>query len=78
MDNLIFFNPGDSIANFHDYDEAVRSAQIYRENHLQDGHILVVKGMESQKQLDIFLSDNEITHDNELGESKPYKVSKKF
>ncbi|WP_369473097.1 hypothetical protein [Secundilactobacillus kimchicus] len=31
MDNLIFFNPGDSIGNFHDYDEAVRTAQIYRD-----------------------------------------------
>ncbi|MTV82547.1 hypothetical protein [Secundilactobacillus folii] len=78
MDNLIFFNPGDSIANFHDYDEAVRTAQIYRENHLQDGHVLVVKGMDSKTQFDIFLSDNEITHANEAGPEKPYKVSKKL
>ncbi len=49
MDNLIFFNPGDSIANFHDYDEAVRSAPDHRQNHVQAGHVLVVKGMEKRK-----------------------------
>lgn len=77
MDNLIFFNPGDSIGNFHDYDEAVRTAQIYREaNHVQDGHVLVVKGVDN-KAFDIFLADNEITHQNENGDdSKAYQVSK--
>ena len=30
MDNRIFFNPGDSIANIHDYNEAVRKGQIFK------------------------------------------------
>lgn len=32
MDNRIFFNPGDSIANIHDYNEAVRKGQIFKRN----------------------------------------------
>ena len=30
METRIFFNPGDSIANIHDYNEAVRKGQIFK------------------------------------------------
>ena len=30
MDNRIFFNPGDSIANIHDYNEAARAKSSKR------------------------------------------------
>ena len=37
MDNRIFFNPGDSIANINDYNEAVRKGQIFKkEQHTDD------------------------------------------
>ncbi|KRK49137.1 hypothetical protein GPK34_04945 [Secundilactobacillus kimchicus] len=76
MDNLIFFNPGDSIGNFHDYDEAVRTAQIYRDkNQVQEGHVLVVKGVDNHD-FDIFLADNEVTHNNEKDAGQAYHVSK--
>lgn len=77
MDNIILFNPGDSLANFHDYDEAVRSAQIYRERHEQKGHVLVVRGVKNT-QFDVFLADNEITHLNQKPGAQEYKVSKKL
>lgn len=82
MDNLILFNPGDSIGNFHDYDEAVRTAQIYREsNQIQDGHVLVVKGV-NKTSFDVFLADNEITHLKEQTKqqnaSKEYQITKKI
>ncbi|GAF39180.1 hypothetical protein FC83_GL002703 [Agrilactobacillus composti DSM 18527 = JCM 14202] len=30
MDEIVFFNPGDAIANSHDFNEALRSAEIYK------------------------------------------------
>ena len=30
MDEMVFFNPGDAIANSKDFGEAVRGAQIYK------------------------------------------------
>ncbi|ANZ63917.1 hypothetical protein AYR62_07310 [Secundilactobacillus paracollinoides] len=83
MDNLIFFNPGDSVGNFHDYDEAVRSAQIYREsNKIESGHVFVVKGVDNKK-FDVFLADDQMINpetDPQKGKSRsqPYYVSKKL
>ena len=31
MKTRIFFNPGDSVANIHDYNEAVRKGQIFKQ-----------------------------------------------
>ena len=43
MDNRIFFNPGDSIANINDYNEAVRKGQIFKkEQHTDD--LVIAKG----------------------------------
>ncbi|WP_373841969.1 hypothetical protein [Limosilactobacillus sp.] len=43
METRIFFNPGDSIANIHDYNEAVRQGQIFkRERHSDD--LVIAKG----------------------------------
>ena len=84
MDNLIFFNPGDSVGNFHDYDEAVRSAQIYREsNKIDSGHVFVVKGVDDKKQFDVFLADDQMINPNKdpqngKSRSQPYYNSKKI
>ena len=43
METRIFFNPGDSIANIHDYNEAVRKGQIFK----KERKILMMKNMPS-------------------------------
>ncbi|GHP12949.1 hypothetical protein YK48G_03740 [Lentilactobacillus fungorum] len=75
MDEIVFFNPGDSIGNFHDHNEAVKTAQIYKEKQDQNKRVLVVHGV-NNKGFDIFLADDIVSHDNEKGAvQKPYKVS---
>lgn len=39
MDEVVLFNPGDSIGNFHDYHEAVQTAQIYQERQIGRAHV---------------------------------------
>ena len=75
MDEIVFFNPGDSIGNFHDHNEAVKTAQIYKEKQNQNKRVLVVHGVDN-KDFDIFLADDVVSHDNEKNAiQKPYKVS---
>ncbi|GAF35297.1 hypothetical protein [Lentilactobacillus farraginis] len=82
MDEIVFFNPGDSIGNFHDHNEAVKTAQIYKQKQEADKKVLVVHGANSQS-FDIFLADDAITHTNEAVSNhntteKPYRVSDKL
>ncbi len=80
MDETVFFNPGDSIGNFHDHNEAVKAAQIYKQQQNEENkNVLVVHGKNNQR-FDIFLEDDKITHQNEndTTKEKPYKISDKF
>lgn len=43
MDEFVFFNPGDAIANDYDYAAARRSAQIYKAAHVEDRGLVVAK-----------------------------------
>ncbi len=77
MDEIVFFNPGDSIGKFHDHNEAVKTAQIYKEKEEQSKNVLVVHGPDNET-FDIFLEDDKVSHDNENDTlTKPYKVSDK-
>ena len=40
METRIFFNPGDSIANIHDYNEAVRKGQIFKRERRDDDLVI--------------------------------------
>ena len=79
MDETVFFNPGDSIGNFHDHNEAVKAAQIYKERDVQDKNVLVVHGKDN-KSFDVFLADDQITHGNETAKQKKaaYKLTDKI
>ncbi|WP_268912912.1 hypothetical protein [Lentilactobacillus sp. SPB1-3] len=78
MDDIVFFNPGDSIGNFHDYNEAVKTAQIYKEKDTNDKNFLVVHGPDNET-FDVFFEGDKVSHDNESDTlTKPYKVSGKF
>ncbi|MCI1987000.1 MAG: hypothetical protein LKJ69_11655 [Lactobacillus sp.] len=43
MDEIVFFNPGDAIANDFDYQAARRSAEIYKAAHVADEGLVVAK-----------------------------------
>ena len=78
MDDIVFFNPGDSIGNFHDYNEAVKTAQIYKEKEDRSKNFLVVHGPDNET-FDVFFEDDKVSHDNENDtNTKKYTVSDKF
>lgn len=77
MDEIVFFNPGNSIGNFHDYHEAVQTAQIYRDRHADSGHVLVVKSQGGEPSFDIFLADQK-TASATPETSQKYTVSKEI
>lgn len=73
METRIFFNPGDSIANIHDYNEAVRKGQIFkRERKAED--LVIAKGPDDQEYA-IFYAKDELPENNQ--KSKPYSVKKR-
>ena len=79
MDEVVFFNPGDSIGNFHDHNEAVKTAQIYKEKQDENKRVLVVHGVDN-KNFDIFFADDVISHTSEQQAAqqkneKPYRIS---
>lgn len=70
METRIFFNPGDSVANIHDYNEAVRKGQIFkRERHNDD---LVIAKDPNDKEYAIFYAKDALPAEH--AKSKPYEV----
>lgn len=74
MDNRIFFNPGDSIANINDYNEAVRKGQIFKkEQHTDD--LVIAKGP-GDEEYAIFYTKDALPADHHA--SQPYDVQQKL
>lgn len=74
METRIFFNPGDSIANIHDYNEAVRKGQIFKnERHSDD--LVIAKGPNDEEYA-IFYAKDALPADHQ--KSKPYNVKNKL
>ncbi|KRM71750.1 hypothetical protein [Lacticaseibacillus brantae] len=48
MDEIIFFNPGDALASNYDYQEARRSAEIYKVDHAVDEGLVVARDANGQ------------------------------
>ena len=40
METRIFFNPGDSVANINDYNEAIRKGQIFKRERQNDDLVI--------------------------------------
>lgn len=75
MNEMVFFNPADSIGNFHDHNEAVQSAQIYKEKKQQpDQSILVVKSP-NHPDFEVFLADDVISSDQANQSHESYQLS---
>ena len=74
METRIFFNPGDSVANIHDYNEAVRKGQIFkRERHNDD--LVIAKGPNDEEHA-IFYAKDALPAEHRA--SQPYEVKKKL
>lgn len=73
MDTRIFFNPGDSIDNIHDYDEAVRKGQIYkRERQVKD--LVIAKDKDNEEYAIFYAKDEQPA---KAKSAKQYEVKKR-
>ncbi|KRM11745.1 hypothetical protein ABTQ33_01740 [Paucilactobacillus suebicus] len=75
MADRIFFNPGDSIANIHDYNEAVRKGQIYKSEKRAD-ELVIAKGPDDEEYA-IFYANDALPKDHDK-HPKEYKVQKRL
>ena len=70
METRIFFNPGDSIANIHDYNEAVRKGQIFKKERKIDD-LVIAKGPDDEEYA-IFYAKDALLADH--AKAQPYDV----
>ena len=70
METRIFFNPGDSIANIHDYNEAVRKGQIFKKERKIDD-LVIAKGPDDEEYA-IFYAKDALPADH--AKAQPYDV----
>ena len=74
METRIFFNPGDSITNIHDYNEAVRTGQIFKkERKVSD--LVIAKG-KNDSEYAIFYAKDQLPADHQ--KSQPYEIKKRM
>lgn len=75
MADRIFFNPGDSIANIHDYNEAIRKGQIFKRAKSSD-ELVIAKGPDDEEYA-IFYANDELPKNHEK-HPKEYNVEKRI
>ncbi|MBM6954530.1 hypothetical protein [Limosilactobacillus coleohominis] len=73
MDTRIFFNPGDSIANIHDYNEAIRKGQIFKKERQVDD-LVIAKDKDNEEYAIFYAKDAQKESDYQ---TKPYEVKKR-
>ena len=73
MDTRIFFNPGDSIANIHDYNEAIRKGQIFKKER-QVNDLVIAKDKDNEEYAIFYAKDAQKESDSQ---TKPYEVKKR-
>ncbi|ANI98413.1 hypothetical protein ACIPCB_05270 [Pediococcus pentosaceus] len=76
MSETILFNPGDSIGNFHDYNEAVRKGHLYKQKQRQDDDLVIVNNPSKNEEYAIFYVKDR--HPEKTENSVEYDVSKKI
>lgn len=74
METRIFFNPGDSVANIHDYNEAVRKGQIFKREYHNDD-LIIAKGPNDEEYA-IFYTKDALPAEHRT--SRPYDIKKKL
>lgn len=73
METRIFFNPGDSIANIHDYNEAVRKGQIFKKERKVDD-LVIAKDKDNEEYAIFYAKD---AKEQPVEQTKPYEVKKR-
>ncbi|MFD1672155.1 hypothetical protein ACFQ5M_08605 [Agrilactobacillus yilanensis] len=75
MDEIVFFNPGDAIANSRDFSEVMRSAQIYRtKDPLQSPLVIVKPTADDAAGFSVYFADDASKEANT--DKTAYKVQK--
>ncbi|GKT02657.1 hypothetical protein [Furfurilactobacillus entadae] len=76
IEESVLFNPGDAIANAHDYNEVYQSAQIYKSKH---PHSLVIVSEQDGHPYVLFDQDQIATSNrSDEDKKKQYRVIKKM
>lgn len=78
MDENVLFNPGDAISESHDYNEALRSADIYNARQGRKRGILIAKPLEEDHGYSVFYADDLISADGSKPDARKYHVEKRL
>lgn len=78
MDEIVFFNPGDAIANSRDFGEAVRGAQIYKAKDPYESSLIIAEDATNKKSFAVYFATDEKTDVKDTDQSViPYNIKKK-
>ncbi len=76
---MVFFNPGDAIANSKDFGEAVRGAQIYKAKDPYESSLIVAEDVSDKKSFVVYFAKDEKSKSKDSDESViPYHLKKKI
>lgn len=79
MDEMVFFNPGDAIANSKDYGEAVRGAQIYKAKDPYESSLVIAEDVSDNKSFAVYFAKDEKSDVKDTDKSViPYHLKKKI
>ncbi|KRN93922.1 hypothetical protein IV81_GL001780 [Pediococcus stilesii] len=74
MSETILFNPGDSIGNFHDYNEAVKKGHLFKQKQRPNDELVVVTDPAKNEEYAIFYVKDRKHEKSD--ENIPYDVNK--
>lgn len=76
---MVFFNPGDAIANSKDFGEAVRGAQIYKAKDPYESSLIVAEDVSDNKSFVVYFAKDEKSKVKDSDKSVvPYHLKKKI
>ncbi|WP_099974288.1 hypothetical protein [Lactobacillus terrae] len=77
MTERVFFNPGDAIANSHDFEGAMKSAEIFKMKNPTSSTIIVAKDVNNDKSFSIYF-ENDKKENSDDTSTIPYNIEKKL
>ncbi|CAJ1225103.1 hypothetical protein [Lactiplantibacillus xiangfangensis] len=80
MDENVLFNPGDAISESHDFNQALRSADIYNAQHGRKRGLLIARPLEEEHGYSVFYADDLIAADGPKPkpDARKYHVEKRI
>jgi hypothetical protein len=78
MDEMVFFNPGDAIANSKDFGEAVRGAQIYKAKDPYESSLIIAEDVADKKSFAVYFAKDEKSKNKDDQSVVPYHVKKRI